>query len=36
LLEIDELGRQLVGAQTDRILREAEYRCGVARAIRSW
>jgi polysaccharide export outer membrane protein len=26
LLEIDELGRQLVGATTDRILREAEYR----------
>ena len=26
LLEIDELGRQLVAATTDRILREAEYR----------
>ena len=26
LLEIDELGRQLVAAMTDRILREAEYR----------
>jgi uncharacterized protein involved in exopolysaccharide biosynthesis/protein involved in polysaccharide export with SLBB domain len=26
LLEIDELGRQLVAASTDRILREAEYR----------
>jgi polysaccharide export outer membrane protein len=26
LLEIDELGRQLVSATTDRILREAEYR----------
>ncbi|MGA3373372.1 MAG: SLBB domain-containing protein [Terracidiphilus sp.] len=26
LVEIDELGRQLVGAATDRILREAEYR----------
>jgi len=26
MLEIDELGRQLVGATTDRILREAEYR----------
>jgi uncharacterized protein involved in exopolysaccharide biosynthesis len=26
LLEMDELGRQLVSATTDRILREAEYR----------
>ena len=26
LLEIDELGRQMVAATTDRILREAEYR----------
>jgi len=26
MLEIDELGRQLVGATTDRILRETEYR----------
>lgn len=29
LLEIDELGRQLVAAKTDRILREAEYRTAV-------
>ena len=35
LLEIDELGRQLVAATTDRILREAEYRAA-RRAIRSW
>jgi len=29
LLEIDELGRQLVAASTDRILREAEYRAAI-------
>ena len=31
VLEIDELGRQLVAASTDRILREAQYRAASAR-----